>query len=197
MASVAETKPIPNLRKSSSADTGCRSEWAKRSNFQTSTTVALPLSRVAQRLIKGRSPLRRPGNAVVCVYLLHRPAPVLCILPQFMLLSLRRLVVRGNAGVNRHSRLLHNASAARLSPCAAYKLRSACQCRQLRLKHHINGYIPQHGLQMSAICKRLYNRTARKLHLKVQGFVRLATGFQACQSRCPIVWQVTGCVQGQ
>ena len=38
MASVAETKSIPNFRNSSSADTSCRSDLATLSNFQTSTT---------------------------------------------------------------------------------------------------------------------------------------------------------------
>ena len=38
IASVADTKSIPNFRNSSSADTSCRNDLANRSNFQTSTT---------------------------------------------------------------------------------------------------------------------------------------------------------------
>src|ERR1035437_747260 len=69
--------------------------------------VKLPLSRVTQQFIERGSFLRCAGKAVVRVDPLHRPHPVLRVLPEFVLLRLGRLVIRRNAGVNRYSGLLH------------------------------------------------------------------------------------------
>ena len=42
IASVADTKSIPNFRNSSSADTSCRNDLANRSNFQLGEEIMRP-----------------------------------------------------------------------------------------------------------------------------------------------------------
>ena len=101
------TVQIPKFRNSSSADTSCRNDLAKRSNFHTRTTsnfrfrVSRSISSRAGRFSEA------PEISVVRVDLLHRPAPMLRILSQFVLLRLGGLVIRGNAGVNGYSCLFH------------------------------------------------------------------------------------------
>src|ERR1019366_9707226 len=95
-----------------------------------------PCSRRSRRetpdSIERRSFFRCAGETVIRVEPLHRPAPVLRVLPKLVLLRLGRLMVGRNPGVNRYSCLLH---ASFLKPAflrlPAHDLRSGCPRWQL------------------------------------------------------------------
>jgi hypothetical protein len=87
----------------------CRDELSQRPGEAVELldkhSVEPPLPRVSQQLIERRSLLRRAGEAVVRVGPLHRPIPVLRVLPEFVLLRAGGLVIGGNARVNCYSYL--------------------------------------------------------------------------------------------
>ena len=75
--------------------TGRTSRRAQHQTFSSACRAAVP---------QARSFLRCAGKAVVRVDPLYRPAPILRVLPEFMLLRLSRLIVGRNACVNGYSR---------------------------------------------------------------------------------------------